>query len=193
MTDNLDIPALIRDLHAGTPTATWIDPAYLIGQAWVESRFNPSANNKTDPGGRKKCGHCGNLYKLTGSHCPKCGVTTHRTYCGAMGLFQFLADTWDEDVLRFHPDFDPWPAGPLGPQQAIRGAMSYWSMIRQALRIHWGSGVEVPVPAVLAAYNWGIGNVRKAMPHGWFGGNAVLPTSTLSYINQIVAKAGEYR
>jgi len=71
--------------------------------------------------------------------------------------------------------------------------MSYWNMIRQALRNHWLGGAEVPPQAILAAYNWGIGNVREAMPHGWFGGNAVLPTSTLSYINQIVAKSGEYR
>lgn len=81
---------------------------------------------------------------------------------GAEGIAQFEPETARE--LRVDP---------LNPEQAIPGAARYLSVLYAELGGDWADTV--------AAYNWGIGNVRR-----WaLSGHGMPPAETVKYVASI--------
>lgn len=85
------------------------------------------------------------------------GNPNARSPVGAMGLFQFMPDTWNDvkEALNF-----PSIASPLDPQQAIQGAAWY-------MRQLWDKWTAPRPPLdrlqlAFASYNAGFGNVVAA-------------------------------
>jgi soluble lytic murein transglycosylase-like protein len=91
---------------------------------------------------------------------------TKRSRVGAMGIAQFMPATAVERLGSAEAALDP--------EQAIPGAAEYLaSLYRQ-------TGTWI---AALAAYNWGIGNVKRK-------GLAAAPAETVDYYTTIMSKAG---
>jgi len=89
-----------------------------------------------------------------------------RSRVGAMGIAQFMPATAAEWLGSAEAALDP--------EQAIPGAAEYLaSLYRQ-------TGTWI---AALAAYNWGIGNVKRK-------GLAAAPAETVDYFTTIMSKAG---
>lgn len=89
-----------------------------------------------------------------------------RSRVGAMGIAQFMPATAAEWLGSAEAALDP--------EQAIPGAAEYLaSLYRQ-------TGTWI---AALAAYNWGIGNVKRK-------GLAAAPAETVDYYTTIMSKAG---
>lgn len=86
-------------------------------------------------------------------------------YSGAQGILQFMPPTAAELGIN-----------PLDPYQAIDGAGRYMRTLYKALGT-W--------ERALAAYNWGIGNVRRK-------GMAAAPRETREYIASIQSNSGVY-
>lgn len=82
---------------------------------------------------------------------------------GALGIAQFMPETAKE-----------WGVDPLDPFAAIAGAGRYLAWLFRQVGA-WDKA--------LAAYNWGIGNVKKK-------GLAVAPLETRNYFSQILADIG---
>lgn len=80
---------------------------------------------------------------------------------GAQGLFQFMPGTAKELGIN-----------PMNPEQAASGAARY---LRQLLDQTGGN-----LPDALAAYNWGIGNVKNK-------GRAASPLETQMYVPKVLA------
>ncbi len=84
---------------------------------------------------------------------------------GAVGLAQFMPRTWEEwqdgipGSARLPGLPENPPKDPRNPEHAIKAQAAYLSYLLQ----YFGSERKA-----LAAYNWGMGNVRKAI--GKFGG-----------------------
>lgn len=87
---------------------------------------------------------------------------------GALGIMQI--------VPRWHPDVDP-----LNPGEAIYYAGNYL----KGLETRFGSWSKA-----LAAYNWGPGNLKKAIDY--YGENWITsaPKETQNYVNQITGDLG---
>lgn len=91
---------------------------------------------------------------------------------GAKGLMQFMPATWDE--IMGHG------ADPYNPELSIEGGCRY---LRRLTDFFSGN-----TTAALAAYNWGMGNVRN---HIQLHGRIVeekLPKETREYVKRISAK-----
>lgn len=82
---------------------------------------------------------------------------------GAVGIAQFMPATAAE-----------WGVNPLDPFSSIAGAGRYLAWLYKQAGA-W--------PEALAAYNWGIGNVKRK-------GIAKAPTETRNYFSQILADIG---
>ena len=106
---------------------------------------------------------------------------------GAEGLAQFMPATWASvvrQVLGLAPA-TPTPAWahPFDPELAIRAQALYMETLLKQLGGEWD--------AALAAYNWGLGNVRRvtaANPRTW---RALLPDETRGYLaraHQVLAQ-----
>lgn len=97
---------------------------------------------------------------------------------GARGLFQFMRQTWRE-WWDGTPGIQQEP--PIGsienPELQIQRRCNY---MRWLLRQHHGSLDEA-----LAAYNWGTGNVRKAIVTHGMAWRTQLPRETTDYIEKI--------
>lgn len=98
---------------------------------------------------------------------------------GAQGLSQFMAATWSEwERNEFGPSIPPnRHVSPFDPEDAIRA---------QTDMMGWLLGVlKGDYRKACAAYNWGIGNVKRCLDkHGptWEGH---LPLETRSYLKRI--------
>lgn len=97
------------------------------------------------------------------------------SHVGAKGLMQFMPDTWDE-VMGHGAD-------PYNPELSVEGGCRY---LRRLIDFFSGN-----TTAALAAYNWGMGNVRN---HIQLYGRIVedkLPKETREYVARIAKKRGE--
>ena len=96
-----------------------------------------------------------------------------RSSAGALGLSQFMPATFSEWSTRLgivNPN-------PLNPRHSIFCQAAFFSWLLKQF-----SG---DLPAALAAYNWGIGNVKRvaaAMGEAWKAG---LPEETQNYLAKI--------
>lgn len=94
---------------------------------------------------------------------------------GAIGLFQFMKPTWgDVEVALARFDLDR-----RNPEHSIAAGAYYVSWL--------GKQVGGDPARVLAAYNWGIGNLRAA-GDGWRG---AMPTETVAYLAKVSARYAE--
>lgn len=90
---------------------------------------------------------------------------------GAKGLTQFMLPTWKE--WGEHGD-------PFNPEHAIKAQARYMRWLLDSFKEE-----EAQVEKALAAYNWGIGNLKGAMTR-WDGWRlASLPRETYLYIIKI--------
>lgn len=87
--------------------------------------------------------------------------------CGAIGLFQFEPPTAKQLGI------DPW-----NWKENVDGWAEYMSWLR-----HIFNGNEAQM---LAAYNWGIGHVRRALLEHSEGWQAFLPAETAGYLKKIL-------
>lgn len=91
---------------------------------------------------------------------------------GAAGIAQFMPATAQDLGIN-----------PYNPDQAIPAAAKYLAEIKRYLRsASWG-------PA-LAGYNWGMGNVRRAMETHGAGWLATAPLETRNYVTEITQDTG---
>lgn len=79
-------------------------------------------------------------------------------------------------VPRWHPNVDPWK-----PEQAIPYAAKYLSDLRN-MTGSW--------PKAMAAYNWGIGNLRKYGKPNSADWLKYLPVETYKYVTEICRDTG---
>lgn len=101
---------------------------------------------------------------------------------GARGLSQFMQRTWEE-WRDGTPGIQPPPADvvlldPRDSEDAIRAQSAFMGWLFNALG---------DLRQALAAYNWGIGNLRKALKAwgtDWF---EHVPEETRDYVNNICA------
>lgn len=103
------------------------------------------------------------------------------------GLDPFTADSSAGAIGLFQ--LEPATAAALGVNprdvnQNIQGGIAY---LRQMLA-RFSS-----IPAALAAYNWGPGNLSKAIAQWGANWSAHLPPETSSYVSKILANLGKYQ
>lgn len=100
---------------------------------------------------------------------------------GALGLAQFMDRTWQEWRDGIPGIQEPPPShrllDPRDPEDAIRAQAAYMAWL-----LHQ---VGEDVPLALAAYNWGIGNVRRMFPTGGYD-PAKVPGETRTYVARIL-------
>jgi len=102
---------------------------------------------------------------------------------GACGLLQFMPRTWEE-WCDGTAGLQAPPSGvvfePTNPEQSINAGCAYMAALQRSL----GS-----LPLALAAYNWGIGHVRKVKTlENW---REQLPAETRAYVRKCLAYEGE--
>lgn len=107
---------------------------------------------------------------------------------GAKGLMQFVPATWGE-----------WGHGkdPFDPAASLDAGCRYMVWLMEKFE-SW----ESPTEAAIAAYNWGIGNLRRARNHAidddkpsptsWAAFNPYLPRETRGYVKRIMASRASY-
>lgn len=94
---------------------------------------------------------------------------------GAMGLGQFMPATWEEWGLG-HDPFDP--------TANIDATCRYMRWLLDRFRGDW--------LRALAAYNWGIGNVRRVVAKLGDKWRSGLPYETSHYLDQVQKYYNEY-
>jgi soluble lytic murein transglycosylase-like protein len=94
---------------------------------------------------------------------------------GAMGLTQFMPATWKEWSVKTGMAGDP---DPFNPEHSIAAQ----SMYMKWLLAYLGDNIEHS----LAAYNWGIGNVKKALKKRNGNWRASAPHETKNYVTMIL-------
>lgn len=92
------------------------------------------------------------------------------SHVGACGLTQFMPKTWTEIMGD--------DASPFSASHAITAQGRYMSWLRRELK------TEDP-RTLLAAYNWGIGNVKRHLKDYGRIVDKYLPMETQAYINRI--------
>jgi soluble lytic murein transglycosylase-like protein len=114
-----------------------------------------------------------------------------RSRVGAAGLAQFMARTWDEwrdgtaGIQYDTPSVDLVMLDPRDPEDAIRAQAAMMAWLFRTV-----GGV---LAEALAAYNWGIGNLRRLKmdhPASW---RSELPIETRNYIARIDRFYADYR
>jgi len=102
---------------------------------------------------------------------------------GAKGLAQFMDPTWNEWRLKVP---EALSATPFDPEAAIAMQAAYMSWLLGS----FGGDTEL----ALAAYNWGIGRVKKASEggKGWSAIEAKAPAETRDYVKKIMGFKKEY-
>lgn len=92
---------------------------------------------------------------------------------GAMGLMQFMPATFEEWATKLNLD----KPDPYNPEQSIWCGAAYMQWLLQRCQLNYRHA--------WAAYNWGIGNYKRAChaePENWFQ-NA--PKETRDYVERI--------
>lgn len=106
-----------------------------------------------------------------------------KSRAGALGPMQFMPGTW-RDWGRGLSIFDP--------EASLVAAVAYQKWIRGYL----GGNLASPTELMLAAYNWGPGNVRELMQAqgrtDWDYLAAYMPQETQDYVRKILSKAASY-
>src|SRR5919108_1513379 len=92
---------------------------------------------------------------------------------GAKGLAQFMPATWKEQMGE--------SADPMNPELSIQAQAKYMKWLSNAF------GGDVP--KVLAAYNWGIGNVKRLVSERSDDWQKYLPRETSEYVSKVTACA----
>ena len=94
---------------------------------------------------------------------------------GAKGLAQFMDPTWGEFGAS---------GSPFNPEHSISAQARYMKYLLD----YFDSNIE----QALAAYNWGMGNVRKAVVAHGSGFLEVAPEETQAYVKKILEFRDEY-
>lgn len=89
---------------------------------------------------------------------------------GAKGLFQFMPITVEDIRKRWCYTFDPFD-----PEGATKAAKLYFSWLLKTF--------DEDITLALAAWNWGIGNVRK-----WERGEKELPESVRKFTHKVLTE-----
>jgi len=102
---------------------------------------------------------------------------------GAKGLAQFMDPTWNEWKSKVP---EAQFSTPYEPEAAIAMQAAYMSWLLSS----FGGDIEL----ALAAYNWGIGRVKKASEGGkkWSAIEANAPAETRDYVKKIMGFKKEY-
>jgi hypothetical protein len=107
---------------------------------------------------------------------------------GAQGLAQFMAATFKEWQDGSAGIGEPPPAGILSdrldPEDAIHAQAAYMA---------WLHRVTKSTEQALAAYNYGIGNLRRAIEQHGGDWKTWLPPETKQYITKVIGYWNEYR
>lgn len=106
---------------------------------------------------------------------------------GAKGLSQFMDRTWSEwkDGTPGIQEAPPQQhLSPFDPEDVIRAQAAYVAWLMRQF--------NNAIPPMLAAYNWGIGRVKRLIPQGGPLPMAELPEETSNYVTVILAKYNEY-
>lgn len=108
---------------------------------------------------------------------------------GAVGLFQFMPNTWKEwqdGTPGIQPvNFGAKLVDPRDPEDATQAACFY---NRWLLDYLGGDSTKA-----LAAYNWGPTNVRKAVAADGAAWGAHLPSETAEYVARIQSYRRQYK
>ncbi len=110
-----------------------------------------------------------------------------RSHAGAVGLMQFMPATWGE-----------WGHGdPCDPEAALDAGVRYMQWLLGQVRL-WPE----PLECALAAYNAGIGTVKRARlragferekaSNGWAAIKSRLPLETQAYVERTLAQRPKY-
>jgi soluble lytic murein transglycosylase-like protein len=107
---------------------------------------------------------------------------------GATGLAQFMPRTWEEwrdgtpgiEAIIEHLKL----LDPRDPEDAIKAQAAYMDWLIR----HAGNGERA-----LAAYNWGIGNLKKCIATHGDSWREHLPEETRDYITKVMAQFQEYQ
>jgi len=108
---------------------------------------------------------------------------TAKSPVGAMGIAQFMPATWKEWSMNvFGVVRDPFD-----PDAAIPCQAAYMRWLRE--RYVWIVAPHDLIPCMLAAYNWGLGNVNRRLSPKVNGMRTLprhlLPDETQKYISRI--------
>ncbi len=107
---------------------------------------------------------------------------------GAQGLAQFMAATFKEWQDGSAGIGEPPPAGILSdrldPEDAIHAQAAYMA---------WLGRVTKSTEQALAAYNFGIGNLRKVIEKHGSEWRTWIPPETKNYIVKVISYWNEYR
>ncbi len=95
---------------------------------------------------------------------------------------QFMPDTWSE-----------WGKGaPVDPEASLDAGVRYMQWLLGQFK-----GAADPPALAFAAYNWGIGHVKKAITKSgrtdWDGIKSFMHSETRAYVERILARASKYR
>lgn len=111
---------------------------------------------------------------------------------GARGLAQFMRNTWKEwsdgtPGIQEAPPLDLALMDPRDPEDAIMAQAAYMQWLLRLL--------DGDVRSALAAYNWGIGRMRRLLaewkpPPDWLDQT---PAETQTYVKRILAFYQEYK
>ena len=108
----------------------------------------------------------------------------------AMGLAQFMLKTWlewEDETVGIQDEQMEY--NPFEPEQAIRVQAAYINWLRKQIMKLTAKDME---KWILAAYNWGIGNVTNLLKAGVKFNDAVLPAETSNYVRNIMKFYDEY-
>lgn len=105
-----------------------------------------------------------------------------RSAVGAKGIAQFMDRTWQEwrdgtAGVQEAPPLNLVLLDPRDPEDGIRAQAAYFAWILRQV----GGRLET----ALAAYNWGIGNVRRGLPDLEYD-PAKVPDETRAYVARIL-------
>lgn len=92
---------------------------------------------------------------------------------GAQGLCQFMPATWDEWSKRLKIE----DADPFNPQHAIQCQSAYMAWLLDRL--------DSDIYKALAAYNWGIGNLKRVVKERGENWRDALPSETSDYLVKV--------
>jgi soluble lytic murein transglycosylase-like protein len=98
------------------------------------------------------------------------------SHAGAVGLAQFMPKTWDEIMGE--------DASPFSARHSIVAQGRYLSVLRRTLKTE-------DVRVLLAAYNWGMGNVRRHLETYGQITPRYLPAETQAYLTRIAKLRSE--